>query len=196
MGPLHGLPVSLKVSARWKCSIRPLLTVYSSQGFIQPEGHSSNNWICIIHQPPTSRFQLSTRGDLAQGRSRALRQDQSSSDFDDGRLREQCVWPNTGNWPSKHRYAHFIDRLQNPYKLNLTAGGSSGGEGALVGMRGSLLGVGTDIGGSIRIPALCCGTFGFKPSTDRIAMGGQANPVRDGKSMARLPRCECEADNA
>lgn len=134
MGPLHGLPVSLKVSARWKCSIRPLLTVYSSQGFIQPEGHSSNNWICIIHQPPTSRFQLSTRGDLAQGRSRALRQDQSSSDFDDGRLREQCVWPNTGNWPSKHRYAHFIDRLQNPYKLNLTAGGSSGGEGALVGM--------------------------------------------------------------
>lgn len=71
--------------------------------------------------------------------------------------------------------------LQNPYKLSLTAGGSSGGEGALVGMRGSLIGVGTDIGGSIRIPALCCGTFGFKPTTDRIPMGGQANPVRDGK---------------
>jgi Asp-tRNA(Asn)/Glu-tRNA(Gln) amidotransferase A subunit family amidase len=70
--------------------------------------------------------------------------------------------------------------LQNPHKLSLTAGGSSGGEGALVGMRGSILGVGTDIAGSIRIPALCCGTFGFKPSTDRIPMGGQVIPVKDG----------------
>lgn len=53
----------------------------------------------------------------------------------------------------------------------------------MVGMRGSILGVGTDIGGSIRIPALCCGTFGFKPTTDRIPFGGQASPVRDGKSL-------------
>lgn len=50
-------------------------------------------------------------------------------------------------------------------------------------MRGSVLGVGTDIAGSIRIPALCCGTFGFKPTIDRIPFGGQANPVRDGKSL-------------
>jgi amidase len=38
----------------------------------------------------------------------------------------------------------------NPFNRNLTAGGSSGGEGALIGMRGSCLGIGTDIGGSIR----------------------------------------------
>ena len=36
------------------------------------------------------------------------------------------------------------------------------------------------IGGSIRIPAFCCGTFGFKPSVDRIPFGGQTNPVLDG----------------
>lgn len=47
-------------------------------------------------------------------------------------------------------------------------------------MRGSILGVGTDIGGSIRIPALCCGTYGFKPSVDRIPFGGQTNPTLDG----------------
>ena len=69
---------------------------------------------------------------------------------------------------------------QNPYKLKLNAGGSSGGEGALVGMRGSILGVGTDIGGSIRIPALCCRTFGFKPSVGRVPFGGQVSPVLDG----------------
>jgi amidase len=71
-------------------------------------------------------------------------------------------------------------RVLNPHKLSLTAGGSSGGEGALVAMRGSILGVGTDIGGSIRIPALCCGTYGFKPSASRIPYGGQQGPGKDG----------------
>lgn len=41
----------------------------------------------------------------------------------------------------------------NPFNTSLTSGGSSGGEGALVGFRGSCLGIGTDIGGSIRGPA-------------------------------------------
>ncbi|KAL1863254.1 hypothetical protein Plec18170_000086 [Paecilomyces lecythidis] len=70
--------------------------------------------------------------------------------------------------------------MKNPHKLSLTAGGSSGGEGALVAMRGSVIGVGTDIAGSIRIPALCCGTFGFKPTTNRIPYGGQAAPSKAG----------------
>jgi amidase len=61
----------------------------------------------------------------------------------------------------------------NPHNTHLTAGGSSGGEGALVAFRGSILGVGTDIAGSIRIPALCCGVYGFKPTVDRIPWGGQ-----------------------
>jgi amidase len=75
---------------------------------------------------------------------------------------------------------NVFGRVLNPNKLKLTAGGSSGGEGALVGMRGSILGVGTDIGGSIRIPAFCCGTYGFKPSCERVPFGGQTNPVLDG----------------
>lgn len=41
----------------------------------------------------------------------------------------------------------------NPFNSTLTCGGSSGGEGALIGFRGSCLGIGTDIGGSIRSPA-------------------------------------------
>ncbi len=43
-----------------------------------------------------------------------------------------------------------------------------GGEGALIGARGSPLGIGTDIGGSIRIPAHFCGVFGFKPTPGRV----------------------------
>lgn len=55
----------------------------------------------------------------------------------------------------------------------MTAGGSSGGEGALVAFRGSILGVGTDVAGSVRIPSLCCGVYGFKPTADRIPFAGQ-----------------------
>lgn len=44
----------------------------------------------------------------------------------------------------------FLGPTLNPYNVKLSAGGSSGGEGALIGMHGSPLGIGTDIGGSVR----------------------------------------------
>lgn len=71
-------------------------------------------------------------------------------------------------------------RTLNPANRMLTAGGSSGGEGALIAMRGSLLGVGTDIGGSIRIPAMCHGLYGIKPSVGRVPYGGQIHAMRKG----------------
>ncbi|KAI1099673.1 amidase [Jackrogersella minutella] len=60
----------------------------------------------------------------------------------------------------------------NPYNTTLTSGGSSGGEGALVALRGSVLGIGSDIGGSIRVPAANNGIFGFKPTTLRLPVTG------------------------
>ncbi|KAH8200883.1 hypothetical protein TruAng_004969 [Truncatella angustata] len=67
---------------------------------------------------------------------------------------------------------NIFGRTINPYNRNLTSGGSSGGEAALIGMRGSLLGIGGDIGGSIRCPAAHCGIYGFKPSTHRLPCAG------------------------
>ncbi|KAF9890168.1 hypothetical protein FE257_006329 [Aspergillus nanangensis] len=67
---------------------------------------------------------------------------------------------------------NVFGRTLNPWNTALGAGGSSGGEGALIALRGSPLGVGTDIGGSVRIPALCCGTYGFRPSASRVPNGG------------------------
>lgn len=71
-------------------------------------------------------------------------------------------------------------RTLNPHNPTLTAGGSSGGEGALIALGGSILGIGTDIGGSIRIPSVCCGTYGFKPSSHRVPYSGLASPGKSG----------------
>ena len=60
----------------------------------------------------------------------------------------------------------------NPYNINLTSGGSSGGEGALIALRGSCLGVGSDVGGSIRSPAANCGIYGLKPTAFRLPTDG------------------------
>ncbi|KAJ4991722.1 acetamidase [Stagonosporopsis vannaccii] len=60
----------------------------------------------------------------------------------------------------------------NPYNSNLTSGGSSGGEGALIALRGSCLGIGSDVGGSIRNPAANCGVYGLKPTAFRLPTDG------------------------
>jgi Asp-tRNA(Asn)/Glu-tRNA(Gln) amidotransferase A subunit family amidase len=49
---------------------------------------------------------------------------------------------------------HLFGRTLNPLNRQWTAGGSTGGEGVLVAMHGSMVGFGTDIGGSIRVPAM------------------------------------------
>ncbi|CAD8088821.1 unnamed protein product [Paramecium sonneborni] len=71
-------------------------------------------------------------------------------------------------------FNHIYGRTRNPWNINRAVGGSSGGEGALAAARGSVLGIGSDIGGSIRIPAAFCGVYGFKPYTGRIPDYGEA----------------------
>ncbi len=60
----------------------------------------------------------------------------------------------------------------NPYDLNRTSGGSSGGEAAIIAAQGSPLGLGTDGGGSIRLPAHFCGIAGLKPTQGLIPLTG------------------------
>jgi Asp-tRNA(Asn)/Glu-tRNA(Gln) amidotransferase A subunit family amidase len=66
----------------------------------------------------------------------------------------------------------LFGRSANPLNPDRTCGGSSGGEGVLVASGGSALGLGTDILGSIRIPAAFCGVVGFKPTSDAVSKSG------------------------
>jgi Asp-tRNA(Asn)/Glu-tRNA(Gln) amidotransferase A subunit family amidase len=81
---------------------------------------------------------------------------------------------------------NVFGRTMNPINRLCTAGGSSGGEGVLVAMKGCMIGIGTDIGGSIRIPAMCNGVYGFKPSNGRLPYGGQAPVGTDGMSRTSI----------
>ncbi|KAI6197122.1 hypothetical protein M3Y94_01187400 [Aphelenchoides besseyi] len=67
-------------------------------------------------------------------------------------------------------------RTLNPYDTRCAPGGSSSGEGALLGAAGSVIGVGSDIAGSIRVPALLNGIFGLKPSPHLSCTVGQIPP--------------------
>ena len=65
-------------------------------------------------------------------------------------------------------YNHVFGQSVNALNKNLISGGSSGGEAALVAAHASVIGVGTDIGGSIRIPAEMQGLYGLMPSVGRV----------------------------
>ncbi len=64
------------------------------------------------------------------------------------------------------------DQVGNPWQLELTASGSSGGSGAAVAARMVPVATGTDTAGSIRAPAAICGVSGIKPTTGRIPLDG------------------------
>lgn len=65
-----------------------------------------------------------------------------------------------------------LPEAKNPFDHSRTAGGSSGGSAALVGVGGCQVALGTDTGGSIRIPAHYCGIVGFKPSYNALSRKG------------------------
>ncbi|XP_065698580.2 fatty-acid amide hydrolase 1-like [Patagioenas fasciata] len=72
----------------------------------------------------------------------------------------------------------------NPLLYTRSPGGSSGGEGALIGGGGSILGLGTDVGGSLRFPAAFCGICGLKPTGNRLSKKGVIAGVLGQKSVA------------
>lgn len=80
--------------------------------------------------------------------------------------------PECNFWMESYNKVYGITR--NPYDPGRTPGGSSGGEGAIIGAGGVPFGVGSDIAGSIRMPAAFCGIFGHRPTSSLISIKGHA----------------------
>lgn len=78
---------------------------------------------------------------------------------------EVCMWMES--------YNRVYGLTSNPYDPSRTVGGSSGGEGAIVGSGASPFGLGADVGGSIRMPAFFNGVFGHKCSPGLVTNEGQ-----------------------
>lgn len=68
-------------------------------------------------------------------------------------------------------------RTNNPWDLTRTVGGSSGGEGALIAVGGAAVGLGSDIGGSIRFPSHFNGVVGFKSGDKQVSQKGSFPPI-------------------
>lgn len=136
IGPLHGLPISLKDTFR-------------------VIGHDTSIGIASLCNAPATRNSALVDILLAAGAV----------------LYVKTNVPQTLMALDSHN--NVFGRVLNPANTLLTAGGSSGGEAALIAMRGSPLGIGTDVGGSIRVPAMCNGLYGLKPSHGRIPYAGQ-----------------------
>ncbi|KAJ3483900.1 hypothetical protein NLG97_g7195 [Lecanicillium saksenae] len=138
LGPLHGLPISLKDNFK-------LAGLDSTVGFSSHVGDAAevDSALAKVLEEAGAVFYVKT------------------------------------NVPTAMMIAETINnvfgRTLNPRNRRTTSGGSSGGESALLVMKGSPIGVGTDIGGSLRIPAACTGIFTIRPSGGRF-------PVRDCRS--------------
>ena len=81
-----------------------------------------------------------------------------------------------------HTHSSLHGLTRNPWHAGRTAGGSSGGEGSAISSGMSPLGLGNDIGGSLRNPAHCCGIASLKPTTNLLPMATVIPPESPGLS--------------
>lgn len=101
---------------------------------------------------------------------------------------EACMWMESNNY--------MYGTTKNPYNLSRIVGGSSGGEGCIVSSAGSVFGVGSDIGGSIRMPAFFNGVYGHKCSSKFISNQVQHPAAKDIQEtmLATGPICRYASD--
>ncbi|KAL4933684.1 amidase signature domain-containing protein [Aspergillus undulatus] len=156
VGPLHGIPLTLKDQFHIK-------GLDTSMGFI--------GWIGTFE------------GEIGTGKNRNVESELVREFHILGAVPigkttlMQSLWaPETNN--------NILGYALNPCNQNLSTGGSSGGEGAMQALRGSAFGIGTDIGGSVSMPASFQGVFSIKPSAGRISFKDAANT---GKGQEVMP---------
>ena len=132
LGPLHGVPVTIKEQYR----VKGTQTTLGATNKIGNIYHSEGPLVSKLRQA----------GAIILGKTNIIQ--------------------TLAGWESDN---HVYGRTNNPWNLERSPGGSSGGEGAIIAARGSALGLAGDFGGSTRIPAHFCGLHGLKPTSGRLS---------------------------
>lgn len=140
VGPLHGLPISLKDQFRIK-------GLETCMGYVAWIGHYDKENSVLVDLLLKAGAVLYVKTSVPQS---------------------LMVCETVNN---------VIGRTVNPRNKKWSCGGSSGGEGAMVGFRGGIIGVGTDIGGSIRVPSAFNFLYGLRPSHGRLPYAKMANSM-------------------
>lgn len=153
MGPLHGLPISLKDQFHVK-------GVETTMGYV--------GWINTYQGQREDPRRANAESELV----RELRNLGAVL---------YCKTSVPATLMAGETVNNIIGYTWNPKNRLLSCGGSSGGEGALIALRGSPAGFGTDIGGSVRIPAGFNFLYGLRPSAGRIPYQDAANSM-DGQN--------------
>ncbi|CAM9020820.1 unnamed protein product [Wickerhamomyces anomalus] len=136
MGPLHGIPISLKELMKYGGKVTTAGYVCYLDNLISKAPRDESISIQILRKLGAVFYMRTS-------------QPQSVMHLD------------TDN--------QIIGRTSNPFNYKISPGGSSGGESAAVALGSSVMGIGSDIGGSIRVPAAFCGLYGIRPTTRRVS---------------------------
>jgi len=157
VGPLHGLPITLK--DHWH--VKGMETTFAYVGWIGTfEGQKGTGKERVFESELIK--ELVSLGAIVIGKSSLA----------------VTTWaPETNN--------NIVGYQLNPWNQLLSSGGSSGGEGVVQALRGSAIGIGSDSGGSVGMPAAFNGVYSHKPSSGRLSFkdapaSGKANLVLPG----------------
>ncbi|KAI0031973.1 amidase signature domain-containing protein [Vararia minispora EC-137] len=152
IGPLHGLPVSLKDQFRVKGTNAALGLV---------------SFIDAVDTSETESFLVKELRDLG-----AI-------------IYVKTTVPTAVSHIDCHN--NVTGQTYSPVNRFMSSGGSSGGEGALIAMHGSIIGIGTDIGASTRLPAAVNGIYGIRPSHGRLPYLGVRELIVGNTSAPFVP---------
>jgi fatty acid amide hydrolase len=141
LGPLHGVPVTIKECYH-------VAGTPSSIGLTHRSGQRSKTDGVLVNR-------LRRAGAIVLGKTN---------------LPQIMIWHESDN--------PVYGRTNNPWDLARSPGGSTGGEAAIIAAGGSPLGLGGDLGGSIRLPCHFCGIHGIKPTSHRLTRQGTAVNLR------------------
>jgi amidase len=149
LGPLHGLPVTIKDAIETE-------GVRSTGGAVELSDHVPGTDATVVAR-------IKAAGAIVYGKT------------------------NVPRWSGDlQTYNEIFGTTNNPWALDRVPGGSSGGAATSVACGFTSFEIGTDIGGSVRIPSHCCGVFGLKPSFGVVPQRGYLDHVGGGTTDADI----------